>query len=169
MMEERVIRRLNRLIKTGVIKDYAIGGAHAVAYYLEPVKTLDVDIFIFAKSDQDFYVLRTYIKKSGFKIRGTHVIMDDIPVHFLPGSLHPFINEAVRRAKKIKVGGLPTKVLALEYLIVSLLMAFRLKDKMVIPDLLERADMEKLKTIIERFCDEETPLDQRLQRILEHI
>ena len=168
-MEEKVIKRLNRLKETGVIKDYAIGGAHAVAYYLEPVKTLDLDIFIFAKSDQDFYIFRTYIKKAGFRVRGTHVIIDDTPIHFLPGSLHPFINEAVRRAKRIRVRSIPTKVLTAEYLIVSLLMAFRLKDKMVIPDLLEVADMERLRTIIERFSDEETPLDQRLQRILESV
>ena len=165
-MEERVIKRLNRLKKTGVIKDYAIGGAHAVAYYLEPVKTLDLDIFVFAKSDQDFYIFRTYIKKAGFRVRGTHVIIDDTPVYFLPGSLHPFINEAIRRAKRIRVKSIPTKVLTAEYLIVSLLMAFRLKDKMVIPDLLELADIERLRTMIERFSDEETPLDQRLQRIL---
>ena len=168
-MEEKVIKRLNRLKETGVIKDYAIGGAHAVAYYLEPVKTLDFDIFVFAESDQDFYIFRTYIKKAGFRVRGTHVIIDDTPVHFLPGSLHPFINEAVRRAKRIRVRSIPTKVLTAEYLIVSLLMAFRLKDKMVIPDLLDLADMERLRTIIERFSDEETPLDQRLQRILESV
>jgi DNA-binding Lrp family transcriptional regulator len=168
-MEEKVIKRLNRLKETGVIKDYAIGGAHAVAYYLEPVKTLDLDIFVFAESDQDFYIFRTYIKKAGFRVRGTHVIIDDTPVHFLPGSLHPFINEAVRRAKRIRVRSIPTKVLTAEYLIVSLLMAFRLKDKMVIPDLLDLADMERLRAIIERFSDEETPLDQRLQRILESV
>jgi hypothetical protein len=168
-MEEKVIKRLNRLKETGVIKDYAIGGAHAVAYYLEPVKTLDFDIFVFAESDQDFYIFRTYIKKAGFRMRGTHVIIDDTPVHFLPGSLHPFINEAIRRAKRIRVKSIPTKVLTAEYLIVSLLMAFRLKDKMVIPDLLELADIETLRTIIERFSDEETPLDQRLQRILGSI
>jgi DNA-binding Lrp family transcriptional regulator len=168
-MEEKVIKRLNRLKKTGVIKDYAIGGAHAVAYYLEPVKTLDLDIFVFAESDKDFYIFRTYIKKAGFRVRGTHVIIDDTPVHFLPGSLHPFINEAVRRAKRIRVRSIPTKVLTAEYLIVSLLMAFRLKDKMVIPDLLNLADMERLRAIIERFSDEETPLDQRLQRILESV
>jgi hypothetical protein len=168
-MEEKVIKRLNRLKEKGVIKDYAIGGAHAVAYYLEPVKTLDLDIFVFAESDQDFYIFRTYIKKAGFRVRGTHVIIDDTPIHFLPGSLHPFINEAVRRAKRIRVRSIPTKVLTAEYLIVSLLMAFRLKDKMVIPDLLELVDMERLRTIIERFSDEETPLDQRLQRILESV
>lgn len=168
-MEEKAIKRLNRLKKTGVIKDYAIGGAHAVAYYLEPIKTLDLDIFVFAESDEDFYIFRTYIKKAGFRMRGTHVIIDDTPVHFLPGSLHPLINEAVRRAKRIRIRSIPTKVLTVEYLIVSLLMAFRLKDKMVIPDLLGLADMEKLRGIIERFGDEETPLDQRLQRILESV
>ena len=168
-MEEKVIKRLNRFKKTGVIKDYAIGGAHAVAYYLEPVKTLDLDIFVFAESDQDFYIFRTYLKKTGFRVRGTHVIIDDTPVYFLPGSLHPFINEAIRRAKRIRVKSIPTKVLTAEYLIVSLLMAFRLKDKMVIPDLLELADIERLRTMIERFSDEETPLDQRLQRILESV
>jgi hypothetical protein len=40
---------------------------------------------------------------------------------------------------------------------------------MVIPDLLELADMERLRIIIERFSDEETPLDKRLQRILESL
>jgi hypothetical protein len=168
-MEEKVIKRLNRLKKTGVIKDYAIGGAHAVAYYLEPVKTLDLDIFVFAESDQDFYIFRAYIKKAGFRVRGTHVIIDDMPVHFLPGSLHPFINEAVRKGKRIRVKNIPTKILTAEYLVVSLLMAFRLKDKMVIPDLLGLVDMEILRTIIKRFSDEETPLDQRLQRILESV
>jgi hypothetical protein len=165
-MEEKVIKELNRLKKTKIIKDYAIGGAHAVAYYLEPVKTLDLDIFVLIESEKDFNIFRTYIKKAGLKIRGTHVIIDDIPIHFLPGSLHPFINEAIRKAKKIRVRNIPVKVLTVEYLIVSLLMAFRLKDRMVVPDLLELANMGMLNKIIERFANEETPLDKRLQRIL---
>ncbi len=168
-MEEKVLKRLNRMKKTGVIKDYAIGGAHAVAYYLEPVKTIDLDIFIYTASDRDFYIFRNYIKKSGFKMRGTHVIVDDIPVHFLPGSLHPFINEAIKMAKKIRVKNISTKVLTVEYLILSLLLAFRLKDRMVIPDLLQLAEKDKLEKIVKRFSDEEYPLDQRLQRILESI
>ena len=57
----------------------------------------------------------------------------------------------------------------IENRIVSLLMDFRFKDKMAIPDLLELADMEGLRTIIERFSDEVTPLHQRLRRILESV
>ncbi|MGB9627117.1 MAG: hypothetical protein ACPL6D_00525 [Thermodesulfobacteriota bacterium] len=168
-MEEEVLKRLNRIKKTGIIKDYAIGGAHAVAYYLEPIKTIDLDIFIYADSDQDFYIFRSYIKKSGFKIRGTYVMVDDIPVHFLPGFLHPFINEAIKKAKRIRVKNIPTKVLTVEYLMLSLLLAYRLKDKMVIPDLLKLAQKAKLRKIIKRFSDEEYPLDQRLQKILESL
>lgn len=168
-MEEKVINRLNRLKKIGVIKDYAIGGAHAVAYYLEPIKTIDLDIFISVNSSRDFFNFRSYIKNSGFKLKGSHVIIDDIPVHFLPGSLHPLINEAVKKGKRIRVNHIPTKVLTIEYLIALLLMAFRLKDRMVIHDLLELADIEKLKKIVERFSDEETSLDKRLKRILENI
>lgn len=140
-----------------------------MAYYLEPAKTYDLDIFILIESERDFYVFRTYLKKAGYKMRGTQVIIDDIPVHFLPGSLHPFINEAIRKAKRIQVNKIAAKVLSVEYLIVSLLMAFRLKDKMVIPELLELAAQETLHKIIERFADEETPLDKRLQKILERI
>jgi hypothetical protein len=40
---------------------------------------------------------------------------------------------------------------------------------MVILDLLELAHMEKLRIIIGRFGDEETPLGQRLQRLLESV
>jgi len=48
-------------------------------------------------------------------------------------------------------------------------MAFRPKDKMVIPYLLELSDMKKLKLITGRFSDEKTPLDQRLRKILGSI
>lgn len=168
-MEENVIKRLNRLKQAGVIRDYAIGGAHAVAYYLEPVKTLDFDIFILVESDQEFYDFRSYIRKACFKMSRAHVLIDNTPVHFLPGSMDPFINEAIRKAKRIRVGRIPAKVLSVEYLIVAFLKSFRLKDKMVIPDLLQLADRDKLTAIIERYTNEETPLDKRLQRILESI
>jgi hypothetical protein len=163
------LRKLNQLKKNRIIRDYAIGGAHAVAYYLEPLVTYDLDVFVLLETEHDFYTLRNYLKRSGFKTRGTHTIINDIPVHFLPGTLHPFINEAVKIAKKIRVKTISTKVLTVEYLILSLLMAFRLKDKMAILELMDLADMKKLKSLISRFSDEETPLDQRLQKVLANI
>lgn len=40
------LRTLNRLKRTGLITDYAIGVGYAVSYYLEPILTYDLDIFI---------------------------------------------------------------------------------------------------------------------------
>jgi len=75
----------------------------------------------------------------------------------------------VRNAIRIRVRGAYTKVLTVEYLIATLLMAFRVKDRMVIPHLLELADKKKLAWIVGKFSDEKTPLDQRLERILGSI
>ena len=88
---------------------------------------------------------------------------------FLPSYISPLIAEALRRVRRIRVKGIPSKVLSVEYLIATLLMAFRPKDKMVIPHLLEQADMQALDGILGRFSDEETPLDKRLGRILEGL
>ena len=41
-----VIHVVNQMVADGVIERYAIGGAVGATFYLEPVSTLDVDIFI---------------------------------------------------------------------------------------------------------------------------
>jgi len=40
-----VFRELNTLKTTGVVRDYAIGGATAVLFYAEPARTYDVDVY----------------------------------------------------------------------------------------------------------------------------
>jgi len=165
----KALQILNRLKRKGLIRDYAIGGGYAVNYYLEPILTYDLDIFLLMDTDEEFHALYDYFKKTGYKIKNVYIVIAEMPVQFLPSSIHPLIDEAVRKAKKIRVKGIPTKVLKAEHLIGTLLMAFRAKDKMVIPQLLELADIKKLKSIIERFSNEKTPLDKRLQRILESI
>jgi tetrahydromethanopterin S-methyltransferase subunit A len=41
----QVISTINQMQAEGVIDHYAIGGAVGATFYLEPVATLDVDIF----------------------------------------------------------------------------------------------------------------------------
>lgn len=43
---QEVIKAINRMQADGVIEGYAIGGAVGATFYLEPVATLDVDIFV---------------------------------------------------------------------------------------------------------------------------
>ena len=43
---QEAIKTINRMQADGVIERYAIGGAVGATFYLEPMATLDVDIFI---------------------------------------------------------------------------------------------------------------------------
>ena len=166
---EKTLKELNRLKREGLIRDYAIGGGYAVNYYLEPILTYDLDIYILMDEDEEYFDLYDYFKKAKYKIENVYIIIGNIPVQFLPSFIHPVIDDAVRKAKRIRFKGISIKVLTVEHLIATLLMAFRPKDKMVIPSLLELANRRKLESIIRRFSDEKTPLDQRLRRILESI
>lgn len=96
-------------------------------------------------------------------------MIGDLPVKFLPSYISPLIAEAIKKAKRIRVRVTYTKILRVEYLIATLLSAFRPKDKMVIPQLPEQADTRLLNNIMKRFSDEKTPPDKRLRRILESI
>jgi len=45
-----VIATINQMQSDGVIERYAIGGAVGATFYLEPIATLDVDIFDYLKA-----------------------------------------------------------------------------------------------------------------------
>jgi hypothetical protein len=44
---KEALNALNSLKQTGVVEDYAIGGAIAASFYIEAVNTEDVDAFLF--------------------------------------------------------------------------------------------------------------------------
>jgi hypothetical protein len=46
-----VIQIINQMQADGVIEGYAVGGAVGATFYLEPVATLDVDIFVTFKPE----------------------------------------------------------------------------------------------------------------------
>jgi hypothetical protein len=48
---KEAILAINQMQADGVIERYAIGGAVGATFYLEPVATLDVDIFVAFRSD----------------------------------------------------------------------------------------------------------------------
>jgi hypothetical protein len=50
---KEVIQTINQMQADGVIEGYAIGGAVGATFYLEPVATLDVDIFTGFKSEYE--------------------------------------------------------------------------------------------------------------------
>ena len=160
---------LNDLKGKGIIKDYAIGGGYAVNYYLEPSYTYDLDVLVLLSSDAAYHALYKHFREAGNKIENIYIMIGNLPVQFLPSFISPLLDEAIKKARRITVGGVPSKVVRVEYLIALLLVSFRTKDKIHILSLLELADRKVLDEIVRRFEDEKTPLRQRLGRVLANL
>ena len=46
-MLQKTIKVLNELCRKGIVEKYAIGGGMAVLFYMEPILTYDMDVFVF--------------------------------------------------------------------------------------------------------------------------
>jgi len=152
----KTIEVLNKLREKGLIKDYAIGGGIATTFYVEPFLTYDLDVFIVLPGEGDKNLilltpLYNYLEKKGYTWKGEHVIIEGMPVQFIPAD--ELEEESVVNAKRIEYEGVKTKVMRPEYLIAILLRAGRKKDLDKIEKLQEqtRIDQKKLKAILHRY------------------
>ena len=161
-----VLDELNALVKQGVIKDYAIGGGYAVMYYGIPYSTFDLDVLVLLGSEEDFHNLYSHYHQKGNKIENVYIYIANMPVQFLPNYISPLFNNAIKEAERIRVNGVPSKVVKVEYLIALLLTAFRPKDKIHIIELAKNADMPALHKILKRFDDEQHLLSKRFKEVL---
>ena len=97
---------LNRLAASGVIGDYAVGGAVGATFYLEPLATVDLDIFVIFENAPLILTLTPiydWLSQQGFQPAGDAVRIHGWPVQFLPAS-GPLLEEAVRRARVTDLG-----------------------------------------------------------------
>ena len=133
MQIQEVIKTINQMQVDGVIEHYAIGGAVGATFYLEPVATLDVDIFINFKPEAGSLLVSPqpvfdYLKTRGGVMEGEHIIIAGWPVQFLPpGS--PLVEEALAQAVEKDVSGTPARVFTAEHLAAIALQTGRAKDK----------------------------------------
>ena len=86
---------MNRMEADGVIGRYAIGGAVAATFYLEPSATLDIDVFVAFKDGPGRSLLTLgpiydYLTAHGCQTKGEYVIVEGWQVQFLPP--HPRIS-----------------------------------------------------------------------------
>lgn len=86
-----VIRTLNELERDGAIERYAIGGAVAAAFYLEPAETMDLGVFVPISAPAGSLIITLdpvleYLAARGFELKGEYVIIGGWPVQFLPAS-----------------------------------------------------------------------------------
>jgi hypothetical protein len=110
MSEERsgipladVLRAANELVSAGLIEDYALGGALAAIYYVEPFTTYDADIIFVAKDktlSAGIPAIYSHLQSKGWRVEREHLLVNDFPVQFLVAS--GLTEEAVRNAKPIE-------------------------------------------------------------------
>lgn len=156
MYMEKAIKIINEMQSTGIIKEYAVGGAVAAIFYIEPLLTYNLDIF-FAPSEksEDLLALSSvydYLKGKGYIAEKEHILIEGIPVQFLP-IYDDLIEEAVENAAPLEYKDTTVNVLKQEYLIAIMLQIFRPKDKERIIRFLNEGIFDKivLEEILEKY------------------
>lgn len=143
------------MIKDGVIEQYAIGGAVAAIFYVEPINTNDLDVFFHVKqTSHQFEILKPlyrYLIRLGYRPKGETVEIEGWPVQFLP-VFNPLIEEAVAQAKEVTFKRTRTRVMTAEHLVAIMLKTGRLKDYARIQQFFHHrvADRRKLVSILGR-------------------
>jgi hypothetical protein len=153
---KEVITVINQMQADGVIDRYAIGGAVGATFYLEPVATLDVDIFIAFKPVAGSSLISPqpvfdYLKARGCLMEGEYIVIGGWPVQFLPptGAL---VEEALREAVEKNVEQTSACVFTAEHLAAIALQTGRAKDKARLLQFIESdaLDIQKFLAILER-------------------
>lgn len=147
---------INRMQSDGVIGRYAIGGAVGAAFYLEPVATMDIDVFVSFKQSPDSMLISLsplfdYLKARGHEARGEYVVIGGWPVQFLPPA-DALGEEALAEAVETEVEDVPTRVMTAEHLVAIALQVGRAKDHARIVQFVEAGvlDSGKLDAILTR-------------------
>jgi predicted nucleotidyltransferase len=149
-----VLRAANELVAVGLIEDYALGGALAAIYYVEPFTTYDADI-IFVAAEKGLTAgipaIYAHLQKGGWRIEREHLLVKGFPVQFLAAA--GLTEEAVREARAIEYEGVPAKVFRAEHIIAIAASVGRHKDLARIEQLLEQAEVDRtrLDEILARY------------------
>jgi len=139
-----VLRAANGLVSAGLIEEWALGGALAAIYYIEPFTTYDADIFFVPKDKgltAGIPAIYAHLQSQGWQIEREHLLVQGFPVQFLAAA--GLTEEAVRMAERIDYEGVPAKVFRAEHIIAIAASVGRAKDKARIEQLLQQADVDK--------------------------
>jgi hypothetical protein len=129
---KRTLQVLNELERAGVIERYAIGGAMGATFYVEPLLTFDLDVFVILPQDAAGLVslapLYEALRAQGHTEDGECVIIEGVPVQFLP-AYNALLEEALREARDTSYEDVPTRVVRAEHLVAICLQTGRDKDR----------------------------------------
>jgi hypothetical protein len=115
-----VIEAINQMKTSGLITDYAIGGAMAQVFWDEAIPTFDLDVLVLLPDDGAFLTslepIYEWARERSYDVRGEHIVISGIPVQFVPAP-DALSAEAIHGAKTLEYQGHPMRVVTPEYLI----------------------------------------------------
>jgi hypothetical protein len=156
MKINEVIAALNQMQRDAIVDAYAIGGAVGATFYLEPLATIDVDVFVSLTPEPGKLIVEPnvifeYLTKRGAKVEGEYLVIAGWPVQFLapPG---PLGEEALADAVNVQVDEEPARVFTAEHLAAIALQTGRAKDKARLLQFIESEllDMDRFRAILKR-------------------
>ena len=155
---QKALRVLNNLVSEHVFSGYAIGGAMGATFYIEPVFTIDLDVFIVFPPDALIVTLDPIyraLEKKGYHpdpVNRECVDIEGTPVQFLP-AYNSLLLEACAAAKPFIYEGVPTRVLQAEYLVAVALQTGRGKDRLRVQNFAAAGvlDSETLNRILTKY------------------
>lgn len=129
---ERIFALINQMEADGIIGRYAIGGAVGSIFWLEPITTKDVDIFVMLPRSPEGSLLTLspiyeYLQARGCKPQGQFIVIEGWAVEFVPPAT-PLVEEALSQAVERDVNGVVTRVFTAEHLAAICLQVGRPKD-----------------------------------------
>lgn len=114
------LRVLTSMKEEGVIEDYAIAGAIALAFWTEPVATYDLDVLVLLPSRKGALLslepIYRWAKARGYEAKEEHVLIEGVPTQFVP-SPNRLSDEAISSAKLRDYEDLRVRVVRPEYLV----------------------------------------------------
>lgn len=152
---KRTLQVLNELERDGVIERYAIGGAMGATFYVEPLLTFDLDVFVILPQVESGLLslspLYEALRARGYTEDGECVLIEEVPVQFLP-AYNALLEEALREARDTSYENVPTRVVGAEHLIAICLQTGRDKDRERLRILRDQAelDMNVLAGVLQR-------------------
>jgi len=146
---------LNELEGCGVIERYAIGGAMGATFYVEPLLTFDLDVFVLLPQNvRDLISLTALyeaLRRRGYAEEGECVLIEGVPVQFLP-VYNALLEEALQEARETLYEEVSTRVVRAEHLVAICLQTGRDKDRERVRIFREQAelDMNYLADVLQR-------------------
>ena len=142
---KKTLQVLNELVRAGALSRYAIGGAMGATFYVEPVLTFDLDVFVVLPKTRGGLLtlepLYEVLRERGYRMEDECVNIEGVPVQFLP-AYNALLEEALAEAQETRYEDTPTRVLRAEHLLAIALQTGRDKDRERVRLLREQARLD---------------------------